>query len=74
MFENFILHIAYTKNLYFCWQAQGAVRDLTVKIGTYMGSYVSSWQELVTDLPDTGGNSQTVGALKLSYYMNQRKR
>jgi len=29
------------------WQSQGVVRHLTVRIGTYVGSYVSSWQELV---------------------------
>jgi hypothetical protein len=32
---------------------QGVVRHLSVRIGTYMGSYVSSWQELVSDIPGT---------------------
>ena len=36
------------------WQSQGVVRRLSVRIGTYMGSYVSAWHELVSDLPDTG--------------------
>jgi hypothetical protein len=36
------------------WQSQGVLRHLSVRIGTYMGSYVSSWQELVSDVADTG--------------------
>lgn len=36
------------------WVSHGAVRNLSVRIGSYVGSYVSSWQVIRDDIADTG--------------------
>lgn len=36
------------------WVSRGTVRNLSVRIGSYVGSYVSSWQVVRDDIADTG--------------------